>query len=145
MYYIWMAQDVGASADGRLRGEPLPANYSPSLNVKLNGPISMFKSFCKPDLKKVCNGGPLTLELHDSVFRNSEAISKVALLVQNFIESGGHQLQLNAVNADVMRQAQKQPEKYRNLVVRVWGWSGYFVELSKEYQDHIISRAALSV
>jgi formate C-acetyltransferase len=145
MYYIWMAQDIGASADGRLRGEPLPANYSPSLNVKLDGPISMFKSFCKPDLKKVCNGGPLTLELHDSVFRNNEAIGKVASLVQTFVESGGHQLQLNAVNADVMRNAQAQPEKYRNLVVRVWGWSGYFVELSKEYQDHIISRAALSV
>jgi formate C-acetyltransferase len=145
MYYMWSAQDMGASPDGRKAGEPLPANYSPSLNIKLNGPISMFKSFCKPDLKKVCNGGPVTLELHESVFRNDEAIDKVAGLVQAFVDLGGHQLQLNAVNAETLRNAQEKPEEYRNLVVRVWGWSGYFVELSREYQDHIMSRAALSV
>lgn len=145
MYYMWYAEDLGASPDGRLKGEPLPANYSPSLNIKLKGPLSMFRSFTKPDLKKVCNGGPVTLELHDSVFRDEEAIDKVAMLVYSFIHMGGHQLQLNAVNADLLREAQKHPEKYRNLVVRVWGWSGYFVELSREYQDHIISRAALTV
>ena len=145
MYYMWMAQDIGASPDGRKAGEPLPANYSPSLNVKIKGPVSMFKSFTKPDLKKVCNGGPVTLELHDSVFRNDEAIDKVAALVQTFVELGGHQLQLNAINADILRKAQANPQEYRNLVVRVWGWSGYFVELSEEYQNHIIARAALVV
>ena len=145
MYYMWMSEDMGASPDGRLRGEPLPANYSPSLNVRLNGPVSMFKSFCKPDLRKVCNGGPVTLELHDSVFRNEEAIDKVAMLVRAFILMGGHQLQLNAVNSDLLRKAQREPENYRNLVVRVWGWSGYFVELSREYQDHIIARAAMTL
>lgn len=145
MYYMWNAEDLGASPDGRKRGEALPANYSPSLNVQINGPLSMFRSFCKPDLKKVCNGGPVTLELHDSVFRNEEAIDKVALLVRAFIQMGGHQLQLNAVNAQRLHAAQKNPESNRNLVVRVWGWSGYFVELSKEYQDHIISRAEMVV
>ena len=145
MYYMWMSEDMGASPDGRLRGEPLPANYSPSLNVRLNGPVSMFKSICKPDLRKVCNGGPVTLELHDSVFRNEEAIDKVAMLVRAFILMGGHQLQLNAVNSDLLRKAQREPENYRNLVVRVWGWSGYFVELSREYQDHIIARAAMTL
>lgn len=58
---------------------------------------------------------------------------------------GGHQLQLNAVNSDLLRKAQREPENYRNLVVRVWGWSGYFVELSREYQDHIIARAAMTL
>ena len=145
MYYMWVSEDIGASPDGRRKGEPLPANYSPSLNIKLDGPLSMFRSFCKPDLKKACNGGPVTLELHDSVFRNEESIDKVAMLVRAFIGLGGHQLQLNAVNAERLRKAQASPELYRNLVVRVWGWSGYFVELSKEYQDHIITRAALGV
>ena len=87
----------------------------------------------------------MTLELHDSVFRNEEAIDKVAMLVRAFILMGGHQLQLNAVNSDLLRKAQREPENYRNLVVRVWGWSGYFVELSREYQDHIIARAAMTL
>jgi len=54
-------------------------------------------------------------------------------------------MQINAVNRDTMLDAQKHPEKYHNLIVRVWGWSGYFVELDKEYQDHIIKRMELTV
>ena len=72
------------------------------------------------------------------MFRTQEAIEKVATLVKSFMDLGGHQLQLNSVNRDTMLDAQKHPENYRNLIVRVWGWSGYFVELDKEYQDHII-------
>jgi pyruvate-formate lyase len=145
MYYMWHAGEIGASANGLKKGEPLPANYSPSLNVKVKGPVSMFKSFSKPDLKRVCNGGPVTLELHDSVFRNTEAIDKVATLVKSFILMGGHQLQLNSINNEILVKAQKNPQSCRNLVVRVWGWSGYFVELSKEYQDHIIARTKMVV
>ena len=85
MYYIWHAADIGATADGRTAGEPLPANYAPTLNTRLSGPASLIRSFAKPDLGKVINGGPLTIEFHDSVFRNDEAITKVAQLVQSFI------------------------------------------------------------
>lgn len=145
MYYIWHAADIGATADGRQKGTPLSANFAPSLNVKLNGPVSLLKSFAKPKLENVINGGPLTIEFHDSVFRNSEAIAKAAALVQSFIRWGGHQLQLNTVNSETLRDAQAHPENYKNLIVRVWGWSGYFVELDKCYQDHIIKRAELSL
>ena len=145
MYYIWHANELGATADGRKAGTPLPANYAPSLNVKLDGPVSLIKSFAKPDLREVINGGPLTIEFSDNVFRNDEAIAKVAALVKLFIDLGGHQLQLNTVNREQLLDAQKHPEAYRNLIVRVWGWSGYFVELDKCYQDHIISRAELSM
>ena len=62
------------------------------------------------------------------------------MLVKSYIERGGHQLQLNAVNIEQMRDAQKHPEEHRQLVVRIWGWSAYFVELDKEYQDHVIKR-----
>ena len=143
MYYIWHAADIGATADGRLSEEPLPANYAPTLNTRLNGPASLIRSFTKPNLMRVVNGGPLTVEFHDSVFRDEEAIEKVARLVQSFILSGGHQMQLNNVNRDRMLDAQAHPENYRNLIVRVWGWSGYFVELDKCYQDHIIQRVEL--
>ena len=149
MYYIWHASDIGATADGRQKGTPLSANYAPSLNIKLDGPVSLVKSFAKPfakhEIARVINGGPLTIEFHDSVFRNDEAITKAATLVQSYIRWGGHELQLNTVNSEVLKDAQAHPENYRNLIVRVWGWSGYFVELDKCYQDHIIKRVELSL
>ncbi len=145
MYYITHAQALGATADGREEGVPLPANYAPSLNIRLKGPLSLIRSFTKPDLKEVINGGPLTIEFSESVFSQDESIQKVAQLVQLFILRGGHQLQLNTVNRDKLLDAQAHPENYRNLIVRVWGWSGYFTELDKCYQDHIIRRAELLV
>ena len=132
------------TADGREAGVPLPANYAPSLNVRLNGPVSLIKSFTKPDLGKTINGGPLTIEFSESVFTQPESIQKVAQLVQLFIRRGGHQLQLNTVNRERLLDAQRRPENYRNLIVRVWGWSGYFTELDKVYQDQIIQRAVLT-
>lgn len=145
MFYIFHANELGATADGREAGVPLPANYAPSLNIRLNGPVSLIKSFSKPDLSRTINGGPLTIEFSESVFTQAESITKVAQLVRLFVLRGGHQLQLNTVNRDRMLDAQKHPENYRNLIVRVWGWSGYFVELDKCYQDHIIRRAELLV
>ena len=145
MYYILHANELGATADGREAGVPLPANYAPSLNIHLNGPVSLIKSFTKPELGKVINGGPLTIEFSDSVFSQKESVTKVAQLVQLFIRRGGHQIQLNTVNRERLLDAQQHPENYRNLIVRVWGWSGYFVELDKCYQDHIIRRVELSV
>lgn len=140
MYYLWHADNMPATADGRRAGEGLAANYSPSLFARLKGPVSITQSFAKPNLRRVCNGGPLTLELHDTLFRNEQALDKVATLVRRFMEMGGHQLQLNAINRDTLLAARENPDAHRNLIVRVWGWSGYFVELDKEYQDHIIAR-----
>lgn len=140
MEYVWSAEKVGATPDGRNAKAPYASSFSPSLNARLNGPLSVIYSFTKFDMKKIINGGPLTLEIHDSVFRNEQGEKKVAMLVKSFIDRGGHQLQINAVNREVLIDAQKHPEKYPNLVVRVWGWSGYFAELDLSYQNHIIKR-----
>ena len=145
MFYIFHANELGATADGREAGVPLPANFAPSLNIKLNGPVSLIKSFSKQHLRRTINGGPLTIEFSDSVFTQAESITKVAQLVRLFVQRGGHQLQLNTVNRERLLDAQAHPENYRNLIVRVWGWSGYFVELDKCYQDHIIRRVELSL
>ena len=85
MYYIWHARDVPASADGRLKGEPLSANWAPALDVPVKGPISVVRSFTEPDLGPVCNGGPLTIEIHDSAFSMPDGVEKVAQLVKFFI------------------------------------------------------------
>ncbi len=145
MFYIAHATGLGATADGRRKGEVLPANYSPSLFMKQKGPISVVKSFAKPHLKNVANGGPLTLEFDSSVFRNDESIKKLAMLVRTFIKLGGHQLQLNTIDRDKLLDAKIHPEKYPHLIVRVWGWSGYFVELDECYQDHVIRRIEFSL
>lgn len=144
MYYITHSQALAATPDGRLAGEPFPANYAPSLTVPQTGPVSVVRDFAGAVIPEVCNGGPLTIELHDSVFREPDGIGKAASLVQLFCKSGGHQLQLNAIDRDTLLDAQKRPELYRNLIVRVWGWSGCFVELDKVFQDHIIRRTGLS-
>ncbi|MGI5870216.1 MAG: pyruvate formate lyase family protein [Kiritimatiellia bacterium] len=143
MYYIWHAREVPASADGRLKGQPLPANYAPSLGVPVKGPVSVVRSFTAPDLSPVCNGGPLTLELHDSAFAHPDGVEKVAHLVKFFIDRGGHQLQINTINRETLLDAQQHPENHRHLIVRVWGWSGYFVELDPCYQNQIIQRVEL--
>lgn len=128
------------TADGRKSGTPYSSSFSPSLDVKTDGLLSVLQSFTKFDLTDIINGGPLTIEIHDTVLRNDVGIKKVAMLVQKYIELGGHQLQLNSVNRDRLIDAQRHPEKYPNLIVRVWGWSGYFNELDKSFQDHIIRR-----
>ncbi len=145
MYYLWHADEIGASPDGRRKGEPFGTNYSPSIFAKINGPISVIKSFTKPELIRNVNGGPLTLEFAASMFGSDDSISKVASLVKAYIDMGGHQLQLNAVNTKLMEEAQAHPELHRQLVVRIWGWSAYFVELDKCYQDHVMMRQQYNV
>ena len=140
MYYLWHANEIGASPDGRRKGEPFGTNFSASLFAKINGPLSVIKSFTKPDFTENTNGGPLTLEFASSMFKDQESVKKVAALVKAYIDMGGHQLQLNAVNSDMLKAAQENPEAHRQLVVRIWGWSAYFVELDKEYQDHVLRR-----
>ena len=143
MYYVWHAREVPASADGRLKGQPFSANYAPSLDVPVKGPVSVVKSFTEPDLVPVSNGGPLTIEIHDSAFLEPDGVTKVAQLVKYFVERGGHQMQINTINRETLLDAQAHPERHRHLIVRVWGWSGYFIELDKCFQDQIIKRVEL--
>ncbi len=145
MYYLWHAAEIGASPDGRRKGEAFGTNFSVSLFAKTKGPISVIASMTKPDFSRAINGGPLTLEFHQSIFADADGTEKVGAVVKNFIHRGGHQLQLNTVSLEKLLDAQKHPENYRQLVVRIWGWSAYFVELDKEYQDHVIARQAYSI
>ena len=148
MYYVWLARGhegmrepaVDATADGRRKGDFFSSSLAPSPGTRIRGPLSVLQSFAKLDYRRVCNGGPITLELSDAVFRNREAIGKVAMLVRQFARLGCQQLQLNTLNVETLRAAKAHPEEHRHLIVRVWGWSGYFCELGPEYQDHVISR-----
>jgi formate C-acetyltransferase len=153
MYYVWLAAGhagmhepvVGATADGRRAAEYFSANLAPSPGIRAGGPISVLQSFSKLDYRRVCNGGPITLELSDAVFGDGQALRKVALLVRSFAALGCQQLQLNTINVAQLQDAKRHPERHRNLIVRVWGWSGYFCELAEPYQDHVIARRAFDM
>ncbi len=148
MYYIWLATGhegmhepvVGATADGRRKGSSFSANLAPAPGAQVAGPISVLQSFSKIDYQRICNGGPITMELSESLFRNAESIRQVAMLVRIFAQLGCQQLQLNSLSVATLLDAKAHPEQHKNLIVRVWGWSGYFCELAPEYQDHIIAR-----
>ncbi len=140
MEYVRLGERCPATADGREAYTPYPSSFSPSLVARTNGLLSCMLSFTKYDMTNIINGGPVSVEIHDSVLKNDIGIEKTAMLVKEFIHLGGHQLQLNSVNRDRLLDAQKHPENYPNLIVRVWGWSGYFNELDVKYQNHIISR-----
>jgi formate C-acetyltransferase len=153
MYYIWLTREVagmrepvvGATAEGRRKGHPLGANLAPSQGAIIRGPFSVLLSYSKINYQRICNGGPVTMELSDSVFRDEESVRKVAMLVRAFAQLGCQQLQLNSLNVKILQDAQIHPERQRNLIVRVWGWSGYFCELGPEYQEQIIARHMYAV
>lgn len=145
MYYIFHAKDLPATPDGRNAGEVLPANFTPSMFLRQKGPVSVMRSFSKPHLEDAINGGPLTIELDESIFRSDETVEKLAMLIRSYVRMGGHQLQLNTLNKEKLIDAKKHPELHKNLIVRVWGWSGYFVELDECYQDHVIERIKYTI
>ena len=143
--YWFYAKNLAATADGRHANQPFGCSFSPSLEARLSGPLSCIRSFTGHNLTNIMNGGPLTLELHDTVFRNEEGIKKVAQLVKAFVLLGGHQLQLNSVNREILLDAMEHPENHKNLIVRVWGWSGYFIELDQPFREHIIKRTEFTI
>ncbi len=147
MFYILLTQPVsadlpyiGASEDGRGAGEPLSASLAPAHGVKINGVLSVLKSFAGIDYSRIVNGGPITIELSPTIFKYDEGISKLVNLIKYFVHVGNQQLQLNVLDAAVLEDAMAHPENHRNLIVRVWGWSGYFTELAPEYQRHVLNR-----
>jgi formate C-acetyltransferase len=135
-------QRIHATADGRLDGEYISSSLAPAPGVKASGILSVLTSFSAVDYSRICNGGPITMELDPVYFKSEDAVEKMITFLRAFIRSGNQQLQLNTLDADLLRKAQQNPAAYRDLIVRVWGWSGYFVELDKVYQDQIIARQA---
>lgn len=149
MYYIWLVNNnspwafepkVKATADGRLNGETFSTSLAPSQGIKVDGVLSVLKSYSVIDYSRIMNGGPITIELSPSVFKSDDGIKKLAGLIKYFVKLSDQQLQLNVLDALVLEDAIAHPEKHRNLIVRVWGWSGYFTELAPEYQQHVLNR-----
>ncbi|NLA76096.1 MAG: hypothetical protein GX846_11610, partial [Deltaproteobacteria bacterium] len=135
---------TGASPDGRKKGEPLSDGISPVQQLDKNGPTATIRSVSAIDQKKFGNGTLLNLRFHPTAVRSKQGKEKLKALIKTYFGLGGMEMQFNIVSADVLRKAQERPEDYRDLVVRIAGFSAYFVELYKESQEDIIKRTEFS-
>jgi formate C-acetyltransferase len=142
--YISASRKTAASFDGRGRGEFFSSNFSPAIGAERKGPTAVIQSLLKTDLSRIYNGSVLDMKFSPALFGIDENLDKIAALLKTFISQKGQQLQINVLDTEMLREAQRHPENYRDLVVRVWGFSAYFVDLPKEYQDHLIARSELS-
>jgi len=104
-----------------------------------HGPTAVIRSCAKLDHLRT-GGTLLNQKFTPSFFKNHEAIQKLTALVRTYFRLDGHHIQFNVVNAEILRDAQREPEKYRDLIVRVAGYSDYFNDLTPELQEEIIRR-----
>lgn len=137
--HVYFGSKIGATADGRLAYEPLSEGISPVQGADKNGPTAVILSAAKIDQIKT-GGTLLNQKFAPSFFEGSRNIDKLVSLIRSYFKLDGHHIQFNVVDADTLREAQKHPEKYRDLIVRVAGYSDYFNDLSKSLQDEIIRR-----
>ncbi len=138
--HVAMGMWTWATLDGRKRGEPLADGISPRQGMDKNGPTAVFKSAKLLDQFGCYNGTLLNMKFHPNAVKGAEGTEKLRSLIQTYFDMKGMHVQLNVVSADTLRAAQKDPDQYRNLVIRVAGYSAFFVELHKELQDDIIAR-----
>jgi formate C-acetyltransferase len=132
---------VGATADGRLSKEQLAdGGFSPMVGRDKHGPTSVLKSVSKLDNYLTTNGSLLNVKFSPSVMKGTEGIRNFVAYLRSFMRLKIQHIQFNVVSADTLRAAQEDPAKYRNLVIRVAGYSAIFVELNKSIQDDIIKR-----
>jgi formate C-acetyltransferase len=137
--HIYFGKAVRATPDGRKAGEPLSEGVSPVQGADRKGPTAVIKSVAKID--HVRTGGTLlNQKFTPQLLADEIGLNKLAQLVRTFFKLDGHHIQFNVVNSDMLRDAQKHPERYRDLIVRVAGFSDYFVDLSVDLQNEIIKR-----
>lgn len=137
---------TGATPDGRTNGSPLSDGISAVQGLDTNGPTAILNSVCKFDHTKYSNGLLLNMKFHPSSLSNDEGVRKLADLMKTyFLYMKGMEMQLNLISADTLRDAQAHPENYRDLVVRIAGFSAYFVDVYKAAQDDLIKRTELAL
>lgn len=137
--HVYFGSKINALPDGRRAKEPVSEGVSPVQGADHQGPTSVIKSVAKMD--HIRTGGTLlNQKFTPSFFKDEGGIIKLSQLVRSYFRLDGHHIQFNVVSADTLRDAQKHPEKYRDLIVRVAGYSDYFNDLGVDLQNEIIRR-----
>jgi formate C-acetyltransferase len=137
--HVYFGKVTGATPDGRKAGEPFSEGVSPVQGADRKGPTAVLKSVAKMD--HVRTGGTLlNQKFTPQLLSDATGVDSLLRLIRSYFKLDGHHIQFNVVTADLLRDAQKHPEKHRDLIVRVAGYSDYFVDLGKALQDEIIRR-----
>ena len=137
--HVYFGKVLGASANGRRAGLPISDGTSPAHGADRNGPTSVIKSLAKMD--QVKSGGTLLNQRFlPGVLEGEDGIEKLCHLIRTYFNLNGHHIQFNIVDSETLRQAQQKPDEYRDLLVRVAGYSDYFVDLDADHQEEIIAR-----
>jgi pyruvate formate-lyase/glycerol dehydratase family glycyl radical enzyme len=134
-----------ATPDGRKCGDPLSDGISNVQGMDKNGPVSFLNSVLNFDQTLYGNGTLCNMKFHPTALKGADGTMKLRTIMETYFQEGGMELQLNIVSSDTLRDAQKHPENYKDLVVRVAGFSAYFVEVFKGCQDDLISRTEMSM
>ena len=137
--HIYFGRVTGALPDGRKAGDPVSDGISPVHGADRNGPTAVIKSTAKIDHSRT-GGTLLNQKFLPSIFESDENIDKILQLVRSYFKLDGHHIQFNVVDEKTLRDAQAHPDKHMSLIVRVAGYSDYFVDIGKELQDEIIAR-----
>lgn len=140
--HIYFGSVTGATPEGRKAGRPLSEGISPVQGADRHGPTAVMKSAAKMDHVKT-GGTLLNMKLMPRVVQGEEGLEKLARLIRTYFRLGAHHVQFNVVDSETLRRAQREPDKYRDLLVRVAGYSDYFCDLGKALQDEIISRTTI--
>ena len=137
--HVYFGSLIGATPDGRLATMPLSEGISPVQGADRKGPTAVIKSVSKFDHLKT-GGTLLNQKFTPEFFDGEDAIDKIVKLVRTYFRLDGHHIQFNVVSAATLRDAQKHPENYADLIVRVAGYSDYYNDLTPELQSEIIRR-----
>jgi formate C-acetyltransferase len=136
---VYFGEVCQASADGRPGGLPLSEGISPVQGADRKGPTAVLKSAAKMDHVKT-GGTLLNMKFSPSLLEGEEGIGNLHSLVRSYFKLDGHHMQFNVVGAEKLREAQAHPEHFRDLIVRVAGYSDYFCDLAPALQEEIIHR-----
>ena len=139
--HVYFGQVTEATANGRHAWKPESEGISPSQGCDVNGPTAVLHSVSKMSQGRTC-GTLLNMKFLPDVLKGEGGLTKLSALVRSYFRLGGHHVQFNVCDADTLRDAQKHPDQYRDLIVRVAGYSDYFNACSKDLQDEIIARYA---
>ncbi len=137
--HVYFGSVTGATPDGRRAYEPLSDGISPVQGADRRGPTAVLKSAARMDHART-GGTLLNQKFTPQLLEGEEGIDRLAHLVRSYFRLDGHHIQFNVVTADTLRAAQENPEKYRDLIVRVAGYSDYFCDLTTALQNEIIAR-----
>ncbi len=134
-----------ATPYGKKAGDILSGNFSPTPGTDNEGATAIIKSYCKAGLRRMVSGAALDIKLLPTVVRGEIGLEAIASLIRAFVMLGGHFMQLDIADNELLKAAQERPEDYQNLSVRVSGWNARFVTLNREWQDMIIAQTGSEV